>query len=161
MMNKVLLIGRLARDAELREFSNGGAIAILRVMTNRAWRDRTTGEMRERSEGHTVVVHAQAVARRLAETLKKGHMVYVEGMLENRNWQDTAGQTRYVTEVVVRLYLGTVRKVPVPHGTHTPAKADNTDSDSAITQHESPENAAEEIDFFADAALSGDDTFEF
>lgn len=182
MMNKVLLIGRLARDPELREFSNGNAIATLRVMTNRSWRDTSTGEMRTRADGHTVVIHSEKVARRLVGMLAKGHLVYVEGMLEHRQWQGSDGQTRYATEVCVRPYLGTVRKMPGMASTTpdtTPsqtapqaAPANPADHDTPGAQVAAPPEATpttapaaveegHEIDFFADAGLSDTSPFEF
>lgn len=171
MMNKVMLIGRLARDPELKEFSSGGALANLRVMTNHAWRDKTSGEMREKSQGHTVVVQAESVARRLAGVLQKGHMVYVEGMLEHRQWQNADGQTRYATEVVVRPYLGTIRKLPLSYAgaaapTPTPPVV-HTGADT--TAHHSPDAATPtpdttdtvEIDFFSEDNNGMDTGFDF
>lgn len=166
MMNKVLLIGRLARDPELKEFNNGGALANLRVMTNRTWRDKT-GDMRSRADGHTVVVHAETVARRLATALHKGHLVYVEGVLENRQWQDANGTTRYTTEVAVRPYLGTVRKMP---GNSAAALDTPTDPNPEVVDGPettapepptTPNTDAQEIDFFADAGLSDSNSFDF
>lgn len=170
MMNKVMLIGRLARDPELKEFASGGALANLRVMTNHAWRDKASGEMREKAQGHTVVIHSESVARRLAKVLQKGHMVYVEGMLEHRQWQSPEGQTRYATEVVVRPYLGTIRKLPLTAGS-TPSGEPVTAPTEVLAPTTPPQDGQDtpitpafdsvEIDFFSEDNTGLDDGMNF
>ncbi len=103
-VNKVILIGNLGRDPETRTFSNGGKVCNLRIATSETWKDRNTGERRERTEWHSVAIFAEPLARVAEQYLKKGSKVYIEGQLETRKWQDQSGQDRYSTEVVLRPY---------------------------------------------------------
>jgi single-strand DNA-binding protein len=105
-VNKVILIGNLGRDPEVRTFDNGGKVANLRIATSETWKDRNTGERRERTEWHSVAIFNEALANLAAQYLKKGSKVYLEGQLETRKWQDQSGQDRYSTEVVLRPYNG-------------------------------------------------------
>ena len=101
-VNKVILIGNLGRDPEVRSFPNGGKVVNLRIATSERWRDRNTGENKERTEWHSVAIFNEALARVAEQYLRKGSKVYVEGQLETRKWQDQSGQDRYTTEVVLR-----------------------------------------------------------
>ena len=101
-VNKVILVGNLGQDPEIRTFQNGGKIANLRIATSEQWKDRNSGERRERTEWHTVVIHSEPLVRVAEQFLKKGSKVYVEGQLETRKWQDQAGNDRYSTEVALR-----------------------------------------------------------
>ena len=101
-VNKVILIGNLGADPEIRTFQNGGKIANLRIATSENWKDRTSGERRERTEWHTVVIHSEPLVRVAEQYLKKGMKVYIEGQLETRKWQDQSGADRYSTEVALR-----------------------------------------------------------
>jgi single-strand DNA-binding protein len=103
-VNKVILIGNLGRDPEVRSFPNGGKVANLRVATSETWRDRNTGERKERTEWHSVAIFAEPLVRVAEQYLRKGSKVYLEGQLETRKWQDQSGQDRYTTEVVLRPY---------------------------------------------------------
>ncbi len=103
-VNKVILIGNLGRDPETRTFSNGGKVCNLRIATSETWKDRNTGERRERTEWHSVAIFSEPLARVAEQYLKKGSKVYIEGQLETRKWQDQSGQDRYSTEVVLRPY---------------------------------------------------------
>lgn len=107
-LNKVQLIGRLGRDPESRSFQNGGKIVTLRLATSDTWRDKQTGERKERTEWHTVVIHNEAVGKIAEQYLRKGSEVYVEGKLETRKWQDQSGADRYSTEVTIRPYGGEI-----------------------------------------------------
>lgn len=107
-LNKVQLIGRLGRDPESRSFQNGGKIVTLRLATSDTWRDKQTGERKERTEWHTVTIHNEAVGKIAEQYLRKGSEVYVEGKLETRKWQDQGGNDRYSTEVVIRPYGGEI-----------------------------------------------------
>ena len=102
--NKVILIGNLGADPEIRTFQNGGKIANLRIATSETWKDRNTGERKERTEWHTVVIHSEPLVRVAEQYLKKGSKIYVEGQLETRKWQDQSGADRYSTEVALRPY---------------------------------------------------------
>lgn len=101
-VNKVILIGNLGRDPEVRSFQNGGKVVNLRIATSERWRDRNTGENKERTEWHSVAIFNEALARVAEQYLRKGSKVYIEGQLETRKWQDQSGQDRYTTEVVLR-----------------------------------------------------------
>jgi len=105
-VNKVILIGNLGRDPEVRSFQNGGKVCNLRIATSENWKDRNTGERRERTEWHSVAIFNENLARLAEQYLRKGSKVYIEGKLETRKWQDQSGQDRYSTEVVLRPYAG-------------------------------------------------------
>ena len=101
-VNKVILIGNLGRDPEVRSFQNGGKVVNLRIATSENWRDRATGERKERTEWHSVAIFDENIAKVAEQYLKKGSTVYIEGQLETRKWQDQSGQDKYTTEVVLR-----------------------------------------------------------
>ncbi|RVT85437.1 single-stranded DNA-binding protein [Rhodobacteraceae bacterium CCMM004] len=103
-VNKVILIGNLGRDPEVRSFQNGGKVCNLRIATSESWKDRNTGERRERTEWHSVAIFSEPLARVAEQYLRKGSKVYIEGQLETRKWQDQSGNDRYSTEVVLRPY---------------------------------------------------------
>ena len=103
-VNKVILIGNLGRDPEVRTFQNGGKVCNLRIATSETWKDRNTGERKERTEWHSVAIFSEPLARVAEQYLRKGSKVYIEGQLETRKWQDQSGQDRYSTEVVMRPY---------------------------------------------------------
>lgn len=107
-VNKVILIGNLGRDPEVRTFQNGGKVCNLRVATSETWKDRNTGERREKTEWHSVAIFNEGLVRNVEQYLRKGSKVYIEGMLETRKWQDQSGQDRYSTEVTIRPYRGEV-----------------------------------------------------
>lgn len=100
-VNKVILIGNLGRDPEVRTFPDGGKICNLRIATSEQWRDKASGERKERTEWHNVVLRGDGLVRVAEQYLKKGSKVYVEGTLQTRKWQDQSGQERYSTDVVV------------------------------------------------------------
>jgi len=101
-VNKVILVGNLGADPEIRRTQDGRPIVNLRLATTESWRDKTTGERRERTEWHRVVIFNEALAKVAEQYLKKGAKVYVEGQLQTRKWQDQQGQDRYSTEVVLQ-----------------------------------------------------------
>ncbi|MEM1268177.1 MAG: single-stranded DNA-binding protein [Pseudomonadota bacterium] len=105
-VNKVILIGNLGADPEVRTFQNGGKVCNLRIATSERWRDRNSGENREKTEWHTVAIFSERLVDLAQQYLRKGSKVYVEGQLETRKWQDQSGQDRYSTEVVLRPYRG-------------------------------------------------------
>ena len=105
-VNKVILVGNLGRDPEVRTFQNGGKVCNLRIATSENWKDRNTGERRERTEWHSVAIFSEPLARIAEQYLRKGSKVYIEGQLETRKWQDQSGQDRYTTEIVLRPYRG-------------------------------------------------------
>ncbi|EPT8887156.1 single-stranded DNA-binding protein [Cronobacter malonaticus] len=101
-VNKVILVGNLGQDPEVRYMPNGGAVTSLRLATSESWRDKQTGEMKEVTEWHSVVLYGK-LAEVAGEYLRKGSQVYIEGQLRTRKWQDQGGQDRYSTEVVVNV----------------------------------------------------------
>ncbi len=101
-VNKVILIGNLGRDPEVRSFPNGGKVVNLNIATSETWRDRNTGERKERTEWHRVAIFNEALGKVAEQYLRKGSKVYLEGQLETRKWQDQSGQDRYTTEIVLR-----------------------------------------------------------
>lgn len=105
-VNKVIIIGNLGRDPEVRSFANGGKVCNLRVATSETWKDRNSGERKERTEWHSVAIFNEHLVRIAEQYLRKGSKVYLEGQLETRKWQDQSGQDRYSTEVVLRPYRG-------------------------------------------------------
>lgn len=107
-LNKVMLIGNLGRDPEVRTFGNGGKVCNLRIATSENWRDKNTGERKERTEWHSVAIFSEGLVRLCEQYLKKGSKVYIEGQLQTRKWQDQSGQDRYSTEVVLQGFNGTL-----------------------------------------------------
>ncbi|HZP19512.1 MAG TPA: single-stranded DNA-binding protein [Bauldia sp.] len=106
-VNKVILVGNLGRDPEVRRLNNGSTVVNLRVATSESWRDKTTGERQERTEWHSVVIYNENLGKIAEQYLKKGSKVYIEGQLQTRKWQDQAsGQDRYATEVVLQRFRG-------------------------------------------------------
>lgn len=103
-VNKVILIGNLGADPEVRSFPSGGKVCSLRLATSESWKDRNTGERRERTEWHRVEIYSEPLVRVAEQYLRKGSKVYIEGQLETRKWQDQSGQDRYTTEVSLRPY---------------------------------------------------------
>jgi len=103
-VNKVILIGNLGADPEVRKFQNGGSVCNLRIATSENWKDKNTGERREKTEWHSVAIFSEGLTRIAEQYLRKGSKVYLEGQLETRKWQDKNGNDRYSTEVVLRNY---------------------------------------------------------
>jgi single-strand DNA-binding protein len=107
-LNKVMLIGNLGADPEIRSFSNGGKVANLRIATSETWKDRQTGERKEKTEWHSVAIFSEGLVGVVERYLKKGSKVFVEGKLQTRKWQDQNGQDRYSTEIVIQGLGGTL-----------------------------------------------------
>ena len=105
-LNKVMLIGNLGSDPEIRNFSSGGRVCNFNIATSERWKDRNTGEQRERTEWHRIAIFNDTLVRLAEQYLKKGSKVFVEGKLETRKWQDNSGQDKFTTEVVLRPYNG-------------------------------------------------------
>lgn len=105
-VNKVILVGNLGKDPEVRSFQNGGRVASFTIATSESWKDKSSGEKKERTEWHRISVLNDALVGVVERFLKKGSKVYIEGQLETRKWQDKDGQEKYTTEVVLRPYRG-------------------------------------------------------
>lgn len=115
-VNKVILIGNLGADPEIKSFQNGGKIANLRIATSENWKDRNTGERKERTEWHSVVINGDGLIGVVERFLRKGSKVYIEGQLRTRKWQDQSGNDRYSTEVVVAGIGGALTMLDGPQG---------------------------------------------
>jgi single-strand DNA-binding protein len=107
-VNKVILIGNVGADPEIRRTQDGRPIANLRIATSETWRDRTSGERREKTEWHTVVVFNEGLCKVVEQYVKKGAKLYIEGALQTRKWQDQNGQDRYSTEIVLQGFNSTL-----------------------------------------------------
>lgn len=105
-INKVAILGNLGRDPEVRTFQSGGKVCNLNVATSERWKDKTSGEYKERTQWHNVTIYNERFADVAEKYLRKGSKVYLEGQLETRKWQDKDGNDRYTTEVVLRQYRG-------------------------------------------------------
>lgn len=115
-VNKVILIGNLGRDVEVRSFPNGGKVANLRIATSETWKDRNTGERKEKVEWHSVAIFQEGLVSIAEKYLKKGSKVYIEGQLQTRKYQAQDGTDRYSTEVVLQGFGGTLTMLDGPSG---------------------------------------------
>ena len=108
-VNKVIIVGNLGRDPETKTFQNGGKVVNLRIATSESWRDKQSGERKDRTEWHSVAIFNENLAKIAEQYLRKGSTVYIEGQLETRKWQDQSGQDRYTTEIVLRGFNSTLQ----------------------------------------------------
>jgi single-strand DNA-binding protein len=115
-VNKVILVGNLGRDPESRSFQNGGKVVNLRIATSESWKDKATGERKEKTEWHSVAIFNENLGRIAEQYLRKGSKVYVEGQLQTRKWQDQSGAERYSTEIVLQGFNGTLTLLDKPGG---------------------------------------------
>lgn len=128
-VNKVILIGRLGKDPEIRAMQNGSEIANLSIATSESWKDKQSGERREKTEWHRVVIFSQGLVNLAKNYLKKGSNVYIEGSLATRKWQNKDGQDQYTTEIIlqgfgatlVMLDSGNRQEQPQQNDSYTPA----------------------------------------
>lgn len=127
-LNKVQLIGNLGRDPEIRHTQDGRPVCNLRVATTDSWRDKATGERREKTEWHSVVMFSEGLCRIAEQYLKKGSKVYIEGSLQTRKWQDQSGNDRYSTEVVLQGFGGTLTMLDSRGGGGGSGMHDNSQS---------------------------------
>jgi single-strand DNA-binding protein len=122
-VNKVIIVGNLGRDPEIRRLGNGEPVASLRVATSETWRDKQSGEKKERTEWHSVVIFNENIAKVAEQYLKKGSKAYLEGQLQTRKWTDQAGIEKYTTEIVLQRFRGELTLLDA-------AKRDAPDPDS-------------------------------
>jgi single-strand DNA-binding protein len=115
-VNKVILVGNLGRDPESRSFQNGGKVVNLRIATSESWKDRNSGERKEKTEWHSVAIFNEGLANVAERYLRKGSKVYIEGQLQTRKWQDQQGQDRYSTEVVLQGFNSVLTMLDGPGG---------------------------------------------
>ncbi|MBD9390164.1 single-stranded DNA-binding protein [Agrobacterium sp. AGB01] len=130
-VNKVILIGHLGADPEIRRTQDGKPIANFRLATSETWRDKNTGDRKEKTEWHSIVVFNEGLAKVCEQYLKKGAKVYVEGSLQTRKWQDQQGQDRYITEVVLTGFSGTLTMLDSQRGERAPAAGSPDDYGSS------------------------------
>lgn len=145
-VNKVILIGNLGKDPDIRTTQNGSTIVNLAVATSENWKDRNTGERREKTEWHRVVIFNEGLAKVAERYLKKGAKVYLEGQLETRKWTDQSGQDRYTTEVVLKNYSGVMTML-------------DSRSDNSGYSAPAPANSAQEANAPAYADMDDDIPF--
>ncbi|GJD51455.1 Single-stranded DNA-binding protein [Methylobacterium crusticola] len=105
-VNKVILVGNLGRDPETRRLASGDPVVNLRLATSESWKDKASGERKEKTEWHSVVIYNENLARVAEQYLRKGSKVYIEGQLQTRKWQDQSGQDKYTTEIVLQRFRG-------------------------------------------------------
>ncbi len=126
-VNKVILIGNLGADPEVRSFPNGGKVCNLRIATSESWKDRNSGERKEKTEWHTVAIFQEGLVGIAEKFLKKGSKVYIEGKLQTRKWQDQSGADRYSTEVVLQGFGGVLTMLDSPSGGGSGGQRDNNE----------------------------------
>ena len=149
-LNKVMIIGNLGADPEVRTFQNGGKVCNLRIATSESWKDKNTGERRDKTEWHSVSIFSEGLVRICEQYLKKGSKVFVEGILQTRKWQDQSGADRYSTEVVLQGFNGTLTMLDSRAGS-------NGDFDSSKDTNELSSNS----DTFSSSASDIDDEIPF
>jgi single-strand DNA-binding protein len=137
-VNKVILIGNLGADPEIRRTQDGRPIANLRLATSESWKDKTSGERREKTEWHRVVIFNENLCRIAEQYLKKGSKVFIEGALQTRKWQDQSGQDRYSTEVVLQGFRGELTLLDRAGGSGAGAGGGDSAGDDAGGEFGSP-----------------------
>ena len=143
-VNKVTLLGNLGNDPEVRNFDNGGRVCNFRMATSESWKDKQSGEKRERTQWHSVAVFVDGLVTVVERYLQKGSKVYIEGQLETRSWEDKNGEKRYTTEVVLRPFNSTLVLLD---GRENSASDRDTGNDYANGQENSGPALDDEIPF--------------
>ena len=145
-VNKVIIMGNLGKDPEIRNFPNGGRVCNFSVATSESWRDKNSGEKQERTQWHNISILSEPLVNIAERFLKKGSKVYLEGQLETRKWQDNSGSDRYSTEIVLRPYKGEITLID--------NKTDSNMTNEAINNNQINEiqetNASPNVDDFDD-----------
>ena len=145
-VNKVIIMGNLGKDPEIRNFPNGGRVCNFSVATSESWRDKNSGEKQERTQWHNISILSEPLVNIAERFLKKGSKVYLEGQLETRKWQDNTGSDRYSTEIVLRPYKGEITLID--------NKADSNMSNEPISNNQMDEiqenNVSPNVDDFDD-----------
>lgn len=146
-VNKVILVGNLGRDPEIKTFANGGKVCNLSLATSESWRDKATGERKERTEWHRVAIFNERLCDVAEKYLKKGAKVYLEGQLETRKWTDQSGAEKYSTEVVLRQFRGEIVMLDGRSGGSAP-EDENQDVDygAAAGKSERPTGRKADLD---------------
>ena len=145
-VNKVIIMGNLGKDPEIRNFPNGGRVCNFSVATSESWRDKNSGEKQERTQWHNISILSDPLVNIAERFLKKGSKVYLEGQLETRKWQDNSGSDRYSTEVVLRPYKGEITLID--------NRTDSNISDGSLNNNQMDEiqenSASPNVDDFDD-----------
>lgn len=137
-VNKVILVGNLGADPEIRRLSSGDPVVNLRIATSESWRDKNTGERKEKTEWHQVVIFNDGIAKVAEAYLKKGMKVYVEGSLQTRKWQDQSGADRFTTEIVLQKFRGELQMLDKPSGEAKPERQQSYAQQSGHEDSEIP-----------------------
>ena len=138
-VNKVIIVGNLGADPEVRTFQNGGKVCNLRIATSEAWKDKQSGERKERTEWHSVAIFSEPLAGIAEKYLRKGSKVYIEGQLETRKWQDQSGNDRYSTEVVLRPYKSELTLLDSPKERQDIGNQDRQDYGDVASGDQAPQ----------------------
>ena len=154
-VNKVIIVGNLGRDPEVKTMSNGNLVANLSIATSETWKDSTTGERQERTSWHNIAIFNERLAEIAEQYLRKGSQVYIEGQLETRKWQDQAGNDRYTTEVVLKNFKGELtmlggRSDDLPYSSNQPNETQpyqSIESDGSNQNNLGPDDLDDEIPF--------------
>ena len=137
--NRVTILGRLGKDPETRNFPNGGKVVNLSLATSETWKDKQSGEKKERTEWHTVAIFNEGIAGIAERFLKKGNDVLIEGQLETRKWQDQSGNDRYSTEVVIRPFGGSLTLVGGKGGGESGQRDEPKPQDNGTARYDEPD----------------------
>jgi len=151
-VNKVILIGNVGQDPEIRSFQTGGKVCNLSIATSERWKDRETKEQKERTQWHRVVVFNEPLINLIEMYVKKGSKLFIEGQLETRKWTDASGQEKYSTEVVLRAYKGEL--------TFLDSRSNNNDNDSFQSNNQSNEIKNTEVNQVVNEASGIDSDIE-
>jgi single-strand DNA-binding protein len=133
-VNKVIILGNLGNEPEVRNLPSGGKVVNLSVATSESWRDKSTGEKKERTEWHRVVIFSEGLAKLAEQYLKKGSKVYIEGQLQTRKWQDQSGADKYSTEIVLQGFNAALTMLDGPSGDSQPRQQERRSTGSASAQ---------------------------
>ena len=134
-VNKVIIMGNLGKDPEIRNFPNGGRVCNFSVATSESWRDKNSGEKQERTQWHNISILSEPLVNIAERFLKKGSKVYLEGQLETRKWQDNSGSDRYSTEIVLRPYKGEITLIDNKADSNMPNESINNDQMDEIQEN--------------------------
>lgn len=146
-VNKVILVGNVTADPEIRSTQSGQRIANFSVATNDSWRDKSTGEKREKSEFHRVVIFSEGLAKIAEQYMKKGSKVYLEGQLQTRKWTDQSGAEKYSTEIVLQGFNAALQLLDSREGSSEPRQAQNRSTSSASAQAPAWRDDGQDIPF--------------
>lgn len=143
-VNKVILVGNLGADPEIRRLNSGDAVVNLRVATSESWKDRQSGERKERTEWHSVVIFNEHLVKVAEQFLRKGSKVYIEGSLQTRSWDDQSGQKKYTTEIVLQKFRGELQMLDGPSGNRDEGSQERRDE--GRSSGSSPRRSQAELD---------------